>query len=108
MAHFKILTFQNPEFEIALNFQTLGFQYLKLKILEVFKILPDLNILAFQNPEFKILEDFNILPFQNPEFKILADFKILASQNPEVKILADFKILAFQKVDSRFWPISRF
>ena len=28
--------------------------------------------------QFKILADLRILPFQNPEFKILGDFKILA------------------------------
>ena len=44
-----------------------------------FKILADVKILAFQNPEFNILADF----------KILNDFKILAFQNPQFKILED-------------------
>ena len=59
------------------------------------KILADLRILAFRNPEIKILADFKILAFHNPKFKILTDFKILAFHNPEFKILTDFKILAF-------------
>ena len=60
MGGFKILAFQDPEFNILANF----------------KIFVYCKILAFQNPEFKILDDFkifvdrNIYAFQNPEFKI--------------------------------------
>ena len=58
--------------------------------------MAEFKILDFKNREFKILADLKILAFQNPDFKILAfqniEFKILAFQNPEFKILADFKI----------------
>ena len=68
--------------------------------------MPDVKILAFQNPEFKILatlQDFRWKSFQLKilvKFKIFGDFKIFQSQNPEFKISALFKI--FQSQNGNF------
>ena len=66
------------------------------QILAEFKILPDINILYFRNPELKIMADWKIKTLQNHELKIWANFKISAFPNPEFKMLAYLKILTFK------------
>ena len=61
--------------------------------------MADFKIFAFQNTELKIVANLKILAFENPEFKILA------FQNTEFKILAQFKNLGFQDPEFKIWPI---
>ena len=65
------------------DFKILAVEHSDFKNLSALKILDDLKIIAFKNPELKIFADFKTEAFENPEFKILPYFKIIAFQDPE-------------------------